>query len=104
MLFLHGAYSWQDVQSTATTLRMFALGIPAVAVIRLQTSVFYALKDTKTPVLAAAVSIPLTGMLGWYLSTVTEVSGLALGLSAGTIFQLFLLNFRFRRQPELNRL
>ena len=104
MLFLHGAYGSQDVQSTAATLRMFALGIPAVAVIRLQTSVFYVLKDTKTPVLAASVSIPLTGMLGWYLSTITEVSGLALGLSAGTFFQLFLLNFRFYRQPELNRI
>ena len=54
--------------------------------------------------LTAMVSIPLTGLLGWYLSSITEVSGLALGLSAGTFFQLFLLNFRFHRQPELNHI
>jgi len=44
MLYLHGAYAWSDVQNTALTLQAFALSIPAVAMIRLQTSVFFHLK------------------------------------------------------------
>ena len=57
MLYLHGAYAWSDVQNTALTLQAFALSIPAVAVIRLQTSVFFSLKDTRTPVKVALISI-----------------------------------------------
>ena len=64
MLYLHGAYAWSDVQNTSLTLQAFALSIPAVAMIRLQTSVFFSLKDTRTPVKVSLFSILLTGSSG----------------------------------------
>ena len=80
MLYLHGAYAWSDVQNTSLTLQAFALSIPAVAMIRLQTSVFFSLKDTRTPVKVSLFSILLTGLLGWWWSQSLEIFGLAWGL------------------------
>ena len=103
MLYFHGAYSWSDVQNTALTLQAFALSIPAVAMIRLQTALFFSLKDTRTPVKVSIFSILLTGILGWWLSQSLEIFGLALGLAAGTWFQWILLTFFLRKETELRK-
>ena len=47
MLFFHGAYQWDDVQQTALALQAFALSLPAVAVIRMLTSVYFSFQDPK---------------------------------------------------------
>ncbi len=103
MLYLHGAYVWSDVQNTAHTLQAFALSIPAVAMIRLQTSLFYSIKDTRTPVKVSLFSILLTGLLGWWLSQSLEIFGLALGLAAGTWFQWGLLTLFLLNETELRK-
>jgi len=103
MLYFHGEYAWRDVQNTALTLQAFALSIPAVALVRLQTSVFFSLKDSSTPVKISLVSIVVTGILGWWWSQSLEIIGLALGLVAGTWFQFMLLLLLLYRQPELRK-
>ena len=103
MLYFHGEYAWNDVQNTALTLQAFALSIPAVALVRLQTSVFFSLKDTSTPVKISFVSIVVTGLLGWWWSQSLEIFGLALGLAAGTWFQFVLMLLFLRRHPELRK-
>ena len=103
MLFFHGAYTWNDVQNTANTLRFFALSIPAVAIIRLQTGLFFTLKDTGTPVKISMFSILVTGILGWWWSQSLEIVGLALGLTFGTWIQFFLLTLFLLKQPELRK-
>ena len=103
MLYFHGAYTWQDVQKTAITLQAFALSIPAVAIIRLQTSLFFTLKDTKTPVKVSMISIIVTGLLGWWFSQKLEIVGLALGLSMGTWIQFFLLSIFLLNRSELSK-
>ena len=103
MLYFHGEYAWRDVQNTALTLQAFALSIPAVALVRLQTSVFFSLKDSATPVKISLVSIVVTGILGWWWSQSLEIFGLALGLVAGTWFQFMLLLLFLRRKPELRK-
>lgn len=100
MLYRHGAYTLEDVQGTAQTLQAFALGLPAVALVRLLTSACYALQDTKTPVRIAALGLVITAGLGWRWSQTLEVTGLALGLSAGTWVQAILLSFGLRRHLQ----
>ena len=103
MLFFHGAYAWNDVRLTASALQAFALSLPAVALMRMLTSVYFSFQDTKTPVKMAFIGIPVTGVLGWYWSSQLEVQGLALGLSAGTFFQLLLLSWNFRKFENLQQ-
>ena len=103
MLYFHGEYMWIDVQNTALTLQAFALSIPAVALVRLHTSVYFSLKDSATPVKISIVSILVTGFLGWWWSQSMEIMGLALGLVVGTWFQFLLLILFLRRHPELRK-
>ena len=103
MLYFHGEYKWSDVQNTALTLQALALSIPAVALVRLKTSVFFSLKDSSTPVKISIISIVVTGILGWWFSQTLEIFGLGLGLVAGTWFQFFLLRLFLLRQPELRK-
>ena len=103
MLYFHGEYAWRDVQNTALTLQAFALSIPAVALVRLQTSVFFSLKESSTPVKISLVSIFVTGFLGWWWGQSMEIIGLALGLVAGTWFQFLLLFLFLSRYPGLRK-
>ena len=103
MLYYHGEYEWEDVQNTALTLQAFALSIPAVALVRLQTSVYFALKDSATPVKISLLSIFVTGFLGWWWSQSLEIFGLALGLVAGTWFQFMLLLLFLAKHSELRK-
>ncbi len=99
MLYRHGAFTWADVQITAETLQAFALSIPAVALVRLVVSLFYALQDTKTPVRASLFSLVLTTTLGWWWSQSLQVVGLALALSVGTFAQLGALLWFLKKRP-----
>ena len=98
MLYLHGAFEQADVLSTANTLKLLAIGLPALAGVRVMVPVFYALGDARTPVAASAATLVVTAALGWELSKIWEVRGLALGLSGGIVFQCTLLAVLLKRK------
>ncbi|MCZ6557944.1 MAG: murein biosynthesis integral membrane protein MurJ [SAR324 cluster bacterium] len=100
MLYLHGAFQYGDVVSTADAVRLLALGLPALAGVRVMVPVFYAMGDARTPVAVSAATLLVTGALGWWLSQRWEVQGLALGLSGGTWVQCALLGFLLRRKAS----
>lgn len=91
MLYLHGAFSAADVESTASVLEVLALAMPAIAGVRVMVPVYYALGDARTPVIVSALTLVITGSLGWYLSQTYLVWGLAAGLTLGTWFQCGML-------------
>ncbi len=97
MLFRHGAFGLDDVVSTAATLRLLALSMPALASVRVMVPIFYAFGDARTPVLVSAATLLVTALLGWGLSRQWEVLGLAMGLSGGTWFQCIVLAVALRR-------
>ena len=102
MLYLHGAFTYTDVRSTAAALALLALGAPAVAMVRVMLPVYYAMGDARTPVPVALVTVAVTAALGWWLSQRFQVRGLAAGLSLGTGFQCALLALLLR--PKLRRM
>ncbi len=99
MLYLHGQYTWSDVESTALALHAFALGIPAVAGVRLLVSAFYAVKDSKTPVIVAFFGVIITAISGWVLSQDYQVLGLSVALSLGAWGQYMALQILLLRNP-----
>lgn len=91
MLYLHGAFTWEDAQISAQALQVIAIGIPALALIRIIVAIFFAMKDTRSPVIASTLSVLVTGSCGWYFSQEYLVIGLVFALSIGVWAQTFLL-------------
>ncbi len=100
MLYRHGAFTAADVASTARTLQWMAVGMPAVALVRVMVPIFYATGNSRTPVLISAAAVGVTGALGWWLSGPMQVAGLALGLALGTWFQALALGAALRGQAR----
>jgi putative peptidoglycan lipid II flippase len=98
MLYLHGQFTWHDVQASAPALQLIALGIPALAFIRILISIFFALKDTRSPVLASTFSVLVTASCGWYLSEQYQVVGLVLALVLGLWAQVLILVLMLARK------
>jgi putative peptidoglycan lipid II flippase len=96
ILFLHGEFNWQDAQVSAGALQLIAFGIPALALIRILVAIFFAMKDTKSPVLASCISLLVTGFSGYFFAQQYQVSGLTLALSIGAWAQAGVLLFILR--------
>ncbi len=56
VLFLRGEFTAFDAAQTSISVRFFAIGLWSVAAVRVLVPAFYALEDTRTPVIAAATA------------------------------------------------
>jgi putative peptidoglycan lipid II flippase len=101
LLFQRGAFLAADTQHTASALAFYALGLPAMATIRVTAPVFYAHKDTRTPVILSFFAVVANLVLIHELADAMSFRGLALALAlAATIQAIGLLTFiRFRYGP-----
>ena len=59
VLLQHGAYSLSDAESTAVPLAFFALGLVGLASVEILTRSFYAMRDSRTPVLVSVAQFIL---------------------------------------------
>ncbi len=64
VLFFHGAFGADDVKDAAQALRWMVLGLWSVAVARLLTSCLYAMKDTRSPLIAAILAFFASTIFG----------------------------------------
>ncbi len=92
-LFQLGKFSVEDTQLVASALAYFALGLVSYAVVEIITRAFYALHDTRTPVLIAVVTVLLNVALAAYLALAIGMNqdGLALSLAFTTTIEMVLL-------------
>jgi putative peptidoglycan lipid II flippase len=87
-----GRFDWKDTIDTADTLSFFTLSLFAQALLPLVARAFFAIRDMRTPLAAAAASVVLERVLAWKLVAMgMGTSGLALAFSAGCIANLVLL-------------
>ncbi len=54
-----GKFSWSDTRLTAASLGIFSFGLVASSLVPLLTRAFFAIKDTKTPVIISMVTVSL---------------------------------------------
>lgn len=98
VLFQFGAFSPQSTELVAEALAYFSLGLIAFAVVEAVTRAFYAMKDTRTPVYAALVTIAANVVLSKLLAPSMGHKGLALSISITTTIEMtILLVVLFRR-------
>ena len=86
-----GQFDWSDTYFTAQTLGWFVVSLFAQSLIPMLARTFYALEDTKTPVLISILAIILNIIGSLFLGPLLGVEGLALAFSAAAIFQLLVL-------------
>lgn len=84
LLFERGQWTAEDSAGTAWALAFYALGIPGFALLEVLSRAFYALEDTRTPVIAASVSLICNIILSFVLIRVMgDPASLARGPFAG---------------------
>ncbi len=92
VIFMHGKFSYNDVLLTYYSLVSASLGIIFVAALRITTPAFYAMKDTKTPVISAAASLIVNVVAGYILMhTPLKHAGLTLANTISAIVQIGIL-------------
>jgi len=93
-----GEFDWTDTILTARTLSFFAISLFAQSLIPLIARVFYALQDTKTPVIVSTISLLLNIILSFKFSQTMGVSGLALGFSTASVVNVLVLWLLLRKR------
>lgn len=102
MLFQHGQFVAASTRLTARPLLYYAIGLPAMACVKLIVPAFYSARDTKTPVIVACVSLCLNILLNvvfienFYLYKRFQNGGPALATALSTFFDFTTLFFVFR--------
>jgi putative peptidoglycan lipid II flippase len=91
VLYQHGAFNADATASTATIYEVFLLGLVAHVMIALLAPVFYAGKDTRTPVSAALVAVAVDVVAAIVLFPFMHLEGLALAIGLGAWAEVFLL-------------
>jgi putative peptidoglycan lipid II flippase len=100
LLLEHGQFDRISTQGVTTALLFYAVGLWAMAGVRIVSQAFYALQDTKTPVKIAVVSIVTNILLSAAFITLTSLAhgGLALATSAAAMLNLGLLTIQLRKK------
>ncbi len=99
VLFLHGAFSWHDVEQTALNVTTASFGLIFVSSVRGTSQMFFALKDRKTQVKVGVVVVVVNAVLGAAIVNAgIGVHGLSFTLSVSNAVQAILLMILIRRK------
>jgi putative peptidoglycan lipid II flippase len=102
ILFLRGRFDLTSLEMTYQALLFYSLGIIFYSLNRLVIPVFYANKDTKTPVKISAIIVVVNVMLNIILMRYMQHAGLAFATSISAALQYFVLrNSLLKRYSEV---
>ena len=96
-LLVHGRFRLDAAEAAGAVLAAYAIGLPAVVLIRSAVSSFQGRGDTKTPMLVALAAVGVNVPLKFLLTPHFGAAGLALATSAGAwinFLSLYLLAHR----------
>ena len=91
LLFQRGQFSSLATQLTAQALLYYAIGLGAFSAVKIVAATFFALKDSRTPMIIAMVAVAVNIVLGIILMGPMAHAGLALATSLASILNLGLL-------------
>ncbi len=96
VFFQYGLFSAESTERTAEALLFFTIGLGAQVLVPVLARSFYALQDTRTPVLWAIVAVALNVPLMAWLVAPMGVDGLALALSVTATLEVIGLVWALR--------
>ncbi len=98
LILRSGAFQESHALLTANILGILCISLFAASLTPLLSRAFYALHNTKTPVLIAFFSIIINAFLGFFLARKYGISGLAIANVISILFNLTFLSFFLRKQ------
>ncbi len=98
LLFRRGAFDRHAVVLTSQALFFIAVGILGFGLREILSRAFYALQDTKTPMINAAIALIMNIVLNIILSKFLGIGGLALATSISALFCTGLLFVSLRKK------
>ena len=100
VLFQHGQFVAESTRLTARALLYYAIGLPALATVKLIVPAFYSTRDTKTPVIVASISLLVNIVLNivflQFFFKRVQNGGPALATALACFFDFFALFIIFR--------
>ncbi|MGH2446122.1 MAG: murein biosynthesis integral membrane protein MurJ [Candidatus Limnocylindria bacterium] len=100
VFYQYGLFSQEATDRTASTLLYFAIGLIGHIVVHVLTRAFYAMQDTRTPVMWAIVAVAINVPLMATLVGPMGVEGLALALSISAVIEVLGLLWSLHRRIE----
>lgn len=98
LLFGRGAFDEHAVSVTSRLLSFYIFYLFGNGLTQLISRVFYALGDSKTPMIVAGVTVAINIMLNFILISFMQITGLALAASMSAFIGMLLLLFLLRRK------
>lgn len=97
-VYQRGNFSWSDTVNVSRALRAYAVGLVFFGLVRVTAQVFYAFKDTKTPVKISFLAVGMNIVLSLILIKPLDFAGLALATSLSAILNFTLLGYNSRKK------
>ena len=98
VVFQYGSFRPASTALVAEALGYFALGLVAFAVVEAISRAFYAMHDTRTPVVVAVIGVGTNVGLSWLLAPALGHGGLALAVAIANVVRMILLLAVFSRR------
>ena len=86
MIFEHGQFSATDTLATAAALACYAPGLIGYSAVKIAVPSFYALRDSRTPVMVSVTTVVVNVVLNITLARFLGYKGLALGTALAAMF------------------
>jgi putative peptidoglycan lipid II flippase len=100
LIYERGHFGPNDTTHTADALAFYAAGLAAYSAIKILAPAFYALNDSRTPMLISLFSILTNFFMNWMLVNVMQERGLALSTSVNAMLNCFALYFIMQRRLD----
>jgi putative peptidoglycan lipid II flippase len=98
LLYQHGGFTPEEVATTIPVFLVFLVGLVAHVLISLLAPIFYAGKDTRTPVTAALLAVAVDVVAAALLFPLFQLNGLALAIGLGAWVEVSMLFLLMRRR------
>jgi putative peptidoglycan lipid II flippase len=97
VIFQHGSFDSLATVRTAEALSCYAVGLFAYSSVKIMVPVFYALDETRYPVLGSFLTMAVNVLLVWLTIGFLQHKALALSISCAMILNFFLSTVLYRK-------
>lgn len=97
-----GHFGWNQTLATSSCLGYFALALAFTSLVPLLARAFYAIHDTRIPMIATVLTVIISIATGYILTPKMGVGGLAIAYSIGGFFNAGILYVLLRSRIKIN--